>query len=53
MDLGKWLFIALAMSRFAFNLRTVVPTKRFISILNDVYMRGERRLLDAFRAGPR
>ena len=35
---------SLVLSRLLFNLHTVIPTKRFLSVLNDVYMRAIRRI---------
>ena len=52
LDLKQWLFQTLIMSRLMYNLHVVVPTRHFVSILNDVYMRGHRRMHGATRAGP-
>ena len=43
LDLKLWMFQTLVMSRLTFNLHVVVPTKRFITTLNDAYLRGMRR----------
>ena len=49
MDLKQWMFTTLVMSRLVFNLHVVVPSRRFLIILNDVYLRGHRRMHDACR----
>ena len=46
------MFQTLVMSRLVYNLHTLVPTRPFLTILNDVYLRGHRRMHDAVRAGP-
>jgi hypothetical protein len=46
------LFQALVLSRLLYCTHVVVPTRRFLTTLNDVYMRGNRRIHDAVRAGP-
>ena len=48
-DLKQWMFTTLVMSRLMFNLHVVVPSRRFLIILNDVYLRGHRRMHDACR----
>ena len=49
LDLKQWMFTTLVMSRLVFNLHVVVPSRRFLIILNDVYLRGHRRMHDACR----
>ena len=51
LDLKQWMFTTLVMSRLVFNLHVVVPNRRFLIILNDVYLRGHRRMHDACRTG--
>ena len=51
LDLKQWMFTTLVMSRLVFNLHVVVPNRRFLIILNDVYIRGHRRMHDACRTG--
>ncbi|CAK0879178.1 unnamed protein product, partial [Prorocentrum cordatum] len=51
-SLKCWMFTTLVMSRLLFNLHIFVPTAPFLSLLNDVYMRGYRRMLGAPRFGP-
>ena len=49
LDLKQWMFQTLVLSRLLFNLHVVVPSRRMITILNDVYLRGHRRMHDACR----
>ena len=51
LDLKQWMFTTVVMSRLVFNLQVVVPSRRFLIILNDVYIRGHRRMHDACRIG--
>ena len=51
LDLGlrQWLFNTLVMSRLLFNLHVVAPSRRLLTILNDVYLRGHRRMHNSIR----
>jgi hypothetical protein len=52
LDLKQWMFQTLVLSRLLFNLHVVVPSRRMLTILNDVYLRGHRRMHDTCRFGP-
>ena len=50
-ELRRRLFVSLVLSRLLFNVHIVTPTRKLVSALNDVYMRGLRRLYDQCRYG--
>ena len=50
-DLKHRFFWSLIMSRLMFNIHIVVPTPKYLSIVNSVYMRGLRRIGNMCRHG--
>ena len=50
-SLKIWLLYSLVLSRLLFNVHVVVPTRRFLKVLNGLYMRVLRRIGDAPRFG--
>ena len=52
LDLKQWMFQTLAFSMLLFNLHVVEPSRRMLTILNDVYLRGRRQMHGACRFGP-
>ena len=51
LDRKQWMFTTVVLSRLVFNLHVVVPSRRFLIILNDVYLRCHRRMRDVCRTG--
>ncbi|CAK0862941.1 unnamed protein product [Prorocentrum cordatum] len=50
-SLKIWLMHSLVLSRLLFNVHVVVPTRRYLQVLNGMYMRVLRRVGDAPRFG--